>query len=147
MTRTWFALAMTALVIAPAMADVSLKEKTERKEEEEILFKSTHATNESCHSDIRGSFDWPSFAGELKRGGSHVGLNCATELDKIDRMCRSEDGKEIAPVIARKIKEFRCKGGGGRDGHLEFSGRTIIMSTSVEQEKQLDTRKFVLEHL
>jgi hypothetical protein len=148
MTRTWlFAACSTVLAIAPAWAEPSLKEKTERRREEELLFASIKATNKSCGSDIAGTFDWPSFAGELQRGGSHVGLNCANELDKIDRLCRSSDGKDVAPVIARKIKEFRCRGGAGQEGHLEFSGKTIIMTTSVDQVKQLDTRKFVLDHL
>lgn len=144
--KHWIAIA-TVVVTASIGFGQSLEEKTQRKEEDEILQKATVEVNKDCESKIKATFDWPSFGGKLKKGGSHVGLNCATAFEVIGRMCRSDNTSEIKPAVQKGITEFRCVGSGGKDASATMKGKTIIFATHVDNTKRFDMQTFVLKSL
>jgi hypothetical protein len=143
---------MTKLSIIVAVIPVvafaqSLKEKTERAREDEIFQAEIKELNTSCDTKIKGTWDWDSFAGKLQHGGSHVASNCGVEVDMIANMCKSDKTGEVKPAIKKGIAEVRCKGGGGKDGSVELKGKTVILSTSLEQEKQLQIKDYIASHI
>jgi hypothetical protein len=144
MTRLW--LLALPLALATAYAEPRLKEKTERTEENAMLQDAMVRVNKSCDSKIIATWDWESFHGQIRDGSKHVGLYCATALDKVDRMCRTEDD-QVKQAIQKNLTEFQCAGGGGKSGRLEMRGKVLCMKTSLENDTQVDVRKFLLEHL
>ena len=147
MTRPWLIALCMFGVATFANADPSLKEKTERHREDEILQESIAALNKSCDTKIIATWDWESFHGKIQDGSKHVGAYCANTVEKIDRMCRTDDSNQIKPAIQKHLTEFQCAGGGGKTARLELKGKVLCMKTSLEQDTQLEPRKFLLEHL
>jgi hypothetical protein len=130
-----------------ATAEPRLKEKTERHDENAFLQEAMVRVNKSCDSKIVATWDWESFHGQIRDGSKHVGVYCATALEKIDRMCRTDNDNQIKPAIQKNLTEFQCAGGGGQSGRLEMKGKVLCMKTSLENDTQVDVRKFLLEHL
>ena len=126
----------------------SLKEKEERKREDELLQQSAKTMNEACKTNIKAVGDWDTFKGALTDGkGHHVGLNCGSQvLETIQSMCNNSD--EAKQSVRAGITTFRCQGGG--DAALSLSGKTLVFKTRYDSQKSgvpTDVREWLKSHL
>jgi hypothetical protein len=140
---TTVALAVATLVPVLATAE-SLKEKEERKREDEILQNSAKEMNDTCKTNIKVVGDWDTFKGELTNTNhNHVGLNCADQvLDQLKGLCmRSDEGKA---AVKAGVTTFRCQGGG--DADISLSNKTLVFKTKLDSQKsgvRDDVRKWL----
>jgi len=130
-------------LVAPFAFAQSLKEKEQRKREDEILQKSAKEMNEACKTSIKVVGDWDTFKGALQDSQSHhVGLNCGYYvLDTIKGLCQSDEGKAS---VKAGLTTVRCQGGG--DGDISLKSKVLTFKTKVDTQKS-DQPTIVREYL
>jgi hypothetical protein len=122
----------------------SLKEKEQRKRENEILQAGAKTMNETCKSTIKAVGDWDTFKGALSNDqAQHVGLNCSyAVLESIQRLCDGSD--EAKAAVRAGITTVRCQGGG--DAEISIKNKVVTFKTKLGSEKT-DVPKQVREYL
>ena len=142
MTKTrWIAATLVIAVPLIAMAE-SLKEKQQRKREDELLQASLKTMNDDCKTSIKAVGDWDTFKGALQDDQAHhVGAYCGVALDAMAELCHS--GDEAKASIRKGVTTFRCAAG---DTDVKLSGRVVTFTTRLVETRN-DVRHYVRDYL
>jgi hypothetical protein len=114
--------------LVPAFAQESLGEKKIWREQEGYLAQEAESVATACEKPIPGSFDKPSFKGQLEGSYSIYGF-CAEAYSALRTICADPDGK-IA--VKEKINKLECTFGGAGKRALSLKEGTLQMTIDWE---------------
>jgi len=111
----------------------SLKEKEQRKQEEEMLQSAVKDANEACGSKIVAVGDWASFKGQLTLHSMHVGANCGVALGAVAGLCHgSDEGKQ---AVRAGIATFICHAVDSEgEVRVDKAKKTVAFGTRVHDD-------------
>ncbi len=133
-----------ACSLAPALAEESLGEKKIWREQEEYLKGEGADMKDVCGKDIPGSFDKPTWKGQLETSNSVYGY-CASLYSTLRGLCGYPDGKE---AVQKKINKIECAFGGKDKRALSLSGGTLKMIIDWEASNYDDfIKEWLLKNL
>jgi len=109
---------------------ISLKEKEQRKQEDEMLQSAVQDANEACGSKITAIGDWASFKGQLTLHSMHVGANCGVALAAVAGLCHgSDEGKQ---AVRAGIATFVCHAADSEgEVRVDKAKKTVAFGTRV----------------
>ena len=141
MQALWLGFGLLLATGSSAQAQ-SLQDRQVHQKFETALATEVVDTNKACGTEIKASFDWPSFKSE-DLGKYGVAGYCANALSAMRQVCGVSGGKE---AVQKSVKELVCAGGAKRDIALKDGKLTFVIEWNSSNDEDA-IKAFLMKNL